>query len=125
MTINVKTKEAIFGEWTRRVLFLSRMKNNRKVKALIFLMVLFLPFSFFSFSFAQQSSPAAKNQEAQAKAQPEKIVSGPQNIKESTAIYVFLGWMWVSIAVLIYFLRLKIKEADRLYVVKFFFPDKK
>jgi quinol-cytochrome oxidoreductase complex cytochrome b subunit len=58
------------------------------------------------------------------KAQSEKIVPAPQNIKESTAIYVFLGWMWVSIAVLIYFLRQKIRETDRLYFSRYFTPDK-
>jgi cytochrome b6 len=60
-----------------------------------------------------------------AKAQPESVVPAPQNIRESTAIYVFLGWMWVSIGVLIYLLRLKIKEIDRLYFSRYYFPDKK
>jgi hypothetical protein len=73
----------------------------------------------------QQVVPPAKSQEVQAKVEPEKIVPGPQNIKERTAIYVFLGWMWVSIAVLVYVLRLKIKEADRLYFSRYFSPEKK
>jgi cytochrome b6 len=60
-----------------------------------------------------------------AKSQPVNIVPAPQNIRESTAIYVFLGWMWVSIGVLIYLLRLKIKEIDRLYFSRYYFPDKK
>jgi hypothetical protein len=73
----------------------------------------------------QQVVPPAKSQEVQAKVEPEKIVPGPQNIKERTAIYVFLGWMWVSIAVLVYVLRLKIKETDRLYFSRYFSPEKK
>ena len=77
------------------------------------------------FSLAQQPTPPEKAPEIQAQAQSEKIVAAPQNIKEASRIYVFLGWMWISIAVLIYFLRLKIKEVDRLYEIKFFSPDRK
>ncbi len=69
---------------------------------------------------AQTVPPSAESQTAQAKPKPEKIVSGPHNIKERTAVYVFLGWLWVSIAVLVYFLRLKIKEIDRVYNLRFF-----
>jgi hypothetical protein len=72
-----------------------------------------------------QAAPQAKSQEILAKAEPEKIIPGPQNIKERTAIFVFLGWMWVSIAVLVYILRLKIKETDRLYFSRYFSPEKK
>ncbi|MBM3284501.1 MAG: hypothetical protein FJY81_01375 [Candidatus Aminicenantes bacterium] len=68
----------------------------------------------------QQEEP-----EAQPEAPPEKIVAGPQNIKEKTAVYVFLGWLWISIGVLVYILRLKIKEVDRLHAIKFFNPDRK
>jgi hypothetical protein len=121
------------------------MKEKRKFR--IFIYIIFLIFSSFlslftitadayaakisfsAFDLAQQTAPPAKSREAQAKAQPEKppekIIPAPRNIKESTAIYVFLGWMWLSIAVLIYIIRLKIKEADRLYAIKFFSPEKK
>jgi hypothetical protein len=75
--------------------------------------------------YLQQTAPTSKGQEPQAKAQPEKIVAAPLNIKESSRIYVFVGWMWAAIAGLIYFLRLKIKETDRLYFSRFFSPDKK
>ena len=60
-----------------------------------------------------------------AKAQPVSVVPAPQNIRESTAIYVFIGWMWLSIFVLFYLLRLKIKETDRLHASRYFNPDKK
>jgi hypothetical protein len=99
----------------------------RTGKICVLILVVFFPFghSLSDFSLAQEAAPPAKAPEAQAKAQPEKIVPAPQNIKESSRIYVFLGWMWACVAVLIYFLRLKIKEADRLYGIKFFSPDKK
>ncbi|MCJ7582420.1 MAG: hypothetical protein MUP98_18040 [Candidatus Aminicenantes bacterium] len=54
----------------------------------------------------------------------EVIVPGPTDIKQTTAIYVFLGWIWLSIGVLIFFLRLKIKEVDRLHDLGFFTKDK-
>ncbi|MEW5900116.1 MAG: hypothetical protein AB1715_01495 [Acidobacteriota bacterium] len=76
-------------------------------------------------SAAQTASFQVKSQEAQAQAQPEKIIGAPRNIKERTGIYVFLGWMWAAIGALIYFLRLKITEVDRLYASRFFAPDKK
>jgi hypothetical protein len=69
---------------------------------------------------AQTVPASTKIQTAQAQPKPEDIVPGPHNIKERTAIYVFLGWLWISIAVLVYFLRLKIKEIDRIYNLRFF-----
>ena len=59
-----------------------------------------------------------------AKAQPESVVPSPANIRESTAISVFIGWMWLSIGVLVYLLRLKIMESDRLHFARYFNPDK-
>jgi hypothetical protein len=76
--------------------------------------------SFFGLCGAQDIPTSTESQIKQAQTQPEKIVPGPQNIKERTAVYVFLGWLWVSIAVLVYFLRLKIKEIDRVYNLRFF-----
>jgi len=70
---------------------------------------------------AQQ--PPAKAAEVQV--QPDKIVPGPKNIKERTAIYVFVGWLWAAIVVLIYITRLEIKEADRLLELKFYRNEKK
>jgi len=54
------------------------------------------------------------------KSKPEVIQPAPKNIKEKTAICVFLAWLWLLIGVLIYFLRLKIKEADRIFNLKFY-----
>jgi cytochrome b6 len=61
------------------------------------------------------------------KARPQQVsvVPAPQGIRESTAVYVFLGWMWLSIFVLFYLFRLKIKETDRLHFSRYFNPDKK
>jgi len=53
----------------------------------------------------------------------EIIVPAPKDVKEATAIFVFLGWMWLAIFVLIYFLRLKVRETDRIHRLKFFEKD--
>jgi hypothetical protein len=69
-------------------------------------------------------------QEEAVKAKPEaegqeKVYGEPKDIKEAWAIYVFLGWLWLSILVLIYLLRLKIRECDRLDNFDYFLnPDK-
>jgi hypothetical protein len=56
-----------------------------------------------------QAEPAAVTDEA-----PAGIVhGGPQSLKERWGIGVFLIWMWLSIGFLIYFIRLQIREADR------------
>ena len=60
-----------------------------------------------------------------SKPEADKIVAAPQNIKEATAIYVFLGGIWLSVAVLTYLLSLKIKETDRLLEVGYFSSDKR
>lgn len=61
---------------------------------------------------------------AGARPQPESVVPGPGNIQESTGIYVFIGWLWLSLGVLVYLLRLKIREADRLRDSRYFDPEK-
>jgi cytochrome b6 len=60
-----------------------------------------------------------------SKPEADKIVAAPQNIKESTAIYVFLVGIWLSVAVLTYLLRLKVNETDRLLEVGYFSSEKK
>jgi cytochrome b6 len=60
-----------------------------------------------------------------SKPEADKIVGAPQNIRESTGIFVFLGAIWLSIVVLIYLLSLKIRETDRLLGTGYFSSDKK
>jgi hypothetical protein len=50
----------------------------------------------------------------------EEIHAGPKDIKEEIGIYVFLGWLWLSIFVMIYLLRQKIRETDRLHAYHYF-----
>ncbi len=67
-----------------------------------------------------QTEPGAQ---AGPETPPEKIFAGPKDIKERIAVYVFLGWLWLSIAVLVYILRLKIQEIDRLHDFSYFSED--
>jgi len=74
---------------------------------------------------AQQGVKKEGVEEIQANEEPGKVVGEPQDIKEMSGILVFVAWMWLSIIVLVYFLRLKIKETDRLYLLRFFSSEKK
>jgi hypothetical protein len=97
------------------------------VKRVLVLAVLFL-FLLVSFgpllNSAQQTVEEPQTDTARSEEESEKIVASPQNIKEETGIFVFIGWMWLSIFVLVFFLRLKIREADRLFRLKFFSGEK-
>lgn len=72
----------------------------------------------------QEIPPKEPTPQAQVGEEEGKIIPSPTNIKEGTAIYVFLGWAWLSILVLVFILRAKIKEVDRLYRIKFFSEKK-
>jgi hypothetical protein len=56
----------------------------------------------------------------QAEATEGKIRPAPQNITEKVEICVFLAWIWGMILLLIFVLRHKIKEVDRLHEIRYF-----
>jgi len=70
--------------------------------------------------------PSGRAGAAPAKKPPairtEPIVPAYQNIKERSAVRVFYVWLWLSIGVLLYFLRWWVQEADRVYRAKFYEP---
>ncbi len=90
----------------------------------MFLFPLLLSWIGISYCCAQQDMTQAQTSTPQEKQEPEKIVGAPQDAKQKTGIWVFVVWMWISVFVIIYFLRLKIKEADRLYRVRFYSAKK-
>ena len=96
------------------------MTAKKKWIALFVLIVFLHSFVLLKIGFAQQE----KIETAPEKAS-EKIIPGPQDIKESTGMYVFIAWLWLAILVLIFFLRLKIKEVDRLLEIRFLSEKKK
>jgi hypothetical protein len=106
-----------------------RMKKKFRIKKKFFVWLLFFSFFFLLFftqsQFGQVAKPAEQSKALKPEKNPEKIVPSPSNIREATGIYVFLAWMWLSIIVLIYFLKLKIKEVDRLHRLGYFTSEKK
>jgi hypothetical protein len=72
---------------------------------------------------AAPAAPAAKKPAKKEVVRTEPIVPAFAGIKEQTAVYVFYAWLWLSIVIMIYFLRLWIKEADRVYKAKYYEPE--
>jgi hypothetical protein len=99
--------------------------RGKKLLGIFLLVSFFLSFLILEFNFAQQVTKEEQEEIIQTKENQEKIIPSPQNIKESTGIYVFVAWMWIAIFVLIYILRLKIKEVDRLLKLRFLSAKKK
>ncbi len=56
------------------------------------------------------AQPAGKPAAAEPAAETRPPVMSP---KEKTGVYVFLAWTWLTIAVLLYVLTLKVRESDR------------
>ncbi|UCE22593.1 MAG: hypothetical protein JSV46_10395 [Candidatus Aminicenantes bacterium] len=101
------------------------MRKKKKFIALFVLVIAFHSFFLVKHDFAQQVGQKEKAEMTQEEESQEKIIAGPQNITESTGIYVFIAWMWLAIFVLIYILVLKIKEEDRLLEIRFISEKKK
>jgi hypothetical protein len=59
-------------------------------------------------------SRATAWQEA-AKAPAQETGAAPRPAKERIAVNVLLAWTWLSIAVLFWLVRLRVREADRVY----------
>jgi hypothetical protein len=99
--------------------------RRKKFLGTFLLISFFLSFFILEYNFAQQVTQEEQEEATQAKEGQEKIIPSPQNIKESTGIYVFVAWMWIAIFVLIYILKLKIREVDRLLKLRFLSATKK
>ncbi len=89
----------------------------------VFLLGLLLTQGFSSTCLAQE--PTSSQEPEAGETESIEIIGAPRNITEHIAIYVFLGWLWLSILVLIYLLRLKIKESDRLNNFEYFLSVQK
>jgi len=99
--------------------------RKKRFMGMFLVVIFFLSFFILEYNFAQQVRQEEQEEKIQAKDVQEKIIPSPQNIKEQTGIYVFVAWMWIAIVVLIYILRLKIKEVDRLHKLRFLSVKKK
>jgi len=56
-------------------------------------------------------------------ARPGPVVPAYSDARQRSAVIVFYIWLWFSIAVLVYLLRLWIFEADRVYKAKYYDPE--
>ena len=63
-----------------------------------------------------QDAPKKPAEKAAVEAAPQEVRPAFLSPREKNATPVFLGWTWLSIAVLLYILRLKVREADRVYL---------
>jgi hypothetical protein len=61
-----------------------------------------------------QDAPKAPGQTA-IKAPTAKAEAAPRPPRERMAVSVLLAWTWLSIAVLFWLVRLRVREADRIY----------
>ncbi len=61
-----------------------------------------------------QETPQASLKTAAAEPGQEKPAS-PRPARERMAVYVILAWVWLTIAVLLGLLRMRVREADRVY----------
>ena len=67
---------------------------------------------------AQEAQPA-KPAVASAQA-AEEIAPGSKDARERTGVYVFLVWLWSVLIVLVFILRAKVKDVDRLHDMRYF-----
>jgi len=101
------------------------MVKRKKIIALFLIAVSLHPFVLLGSGITQQVRQGEKTEMTQKEEGEDKIISGPQNIKESMGIYVFVAWMWLSILIMIFILKLKIKEVDRLFEIRYLSEKKK
>ena len=96
------------------------MKRDSRARMLLILFILPVFCCMLLAAPAVQETPVAeKTQEIQSQGDPQ-AAPGPKTQQERIGLYVFLGWVWLTIIVLIYFLRLKIIESDRLYGLDYY-----
>ncbi len=69
---------------------------------------------------ATQVTPAKAAPKVKTPPPPVTVHPAFASLKDKTAVLVFLAWLWLFVAVLAYFLRLKIREADRVYGLKLY-----
>ena len=100
------------------------MMRVKKFGVVWLAIVFFLAVFSLKSGFSLQVESKVQGEKGQTERAPEKITPTPKNIKEQTAIYIFVAWMWAAILVLLYILRQKIKEEDRVHQLQFFSEKK-
>jgi len=72
----------------------------------------------------KMTAPAKVALKAKTPAPPETIHPAFADLREKTAVIVFLAWLWIIVGILVWLLRMKIREADRVHALKFY-PEPK
>jgi hypothetical protein len=62
-----------------------------------------------------QETPQPSLKPASATTPGQETPAAPRPPRERMAVYVLLAWVWFSIAVLLWLLRLRVREADRVF----------
>jgi hypothetical protein len=62
-----------------------------------------------------QDVPKAPAGQAAVKAPPGETAAAPRPPREGMTVNVLLAWTWLSIGVLFWLIRLRVREADRVY----------
>ena len=62
-----------------------------------------------------QDAPTVPVEQAAIKSPVQQAEPAPRPPRERMAVYVLLAWVWFSIVALLGFLRLRIREADRVF----------
>ena len=91
-------------------------RNCSTVLVLILTLAVVLP----AFLSAQNPAPAKTAAKVKAPPVPEIIHPAYASLKEKTAVLVFLAWLWLIVGILVWLLRMKIREADRVHGLKFY-----
>jgi len=64
-----------------------------------------------------QDVPKTPAQKPAVAAAPKEVHPAFLTPREKSGAYVFLAWTWLGIGFLLYFLRLKVREADRVHSI--------
>lgn len=97
------------------------MNGNFKYRQIAVLLILVFCAGFFMpLAYGQQLQPPETEKKMEKNPEIQTSSPGPRNAKEKVALFVFLVWLWIAIGVSIYYMRLKIIEADRLNELHFY-----
>lgn len=91
------------------------MSERRLAMAAIAALVLLSSFASGMLETQVQTVPQAPVGPAAAKTPGQGTVAAPRPAQERMAVGVLLAWVWLSIAVLLGLLRLRVREADRVF----------
>lgn len=96
------------------------MKTRRSILRSALLVVLLAAGVVSGVAGAVQDVPKPPAAKPAVEAAPKEIHPAFLTPREKNGAYVFVGWIWLSIGVLLYVLRLKVKEADRVFLTGFY-----